>query len=634
MIKHFVISLMVFMLFQYASGQHFCYTAQQFFTNDTLEKRIYTYQTLTDSSDYGCLGITISQPVWLYMKICTPGDLMLKIKDIPDSLFANLNIDYAVFGPYVSASQCPAYNEVPVVCNDYGYGGPLHDSIVLTGLNTGEYYKILLRSYGNPSFGKFQLYKTGGTATADTLCQTPIQYNYQHEFCSVTWSDTASGIDLDWEWDTLPGTQYYVLFNSLPNRFFPIDTLYPGDPSEYHDTSSFYPTLYREYEYMLMRVDSSGLSGCGTIGSPGRTFVYSGYDNEHPELSFWRPVTSQLEPIFILRGISPGNLSVIDTVFSANYNAYYYDTIPAPGTYYYSFGIKNNCYPDSLQSFNIVSYTYCDYKMPAGTFCMSTYDNQIDRYVLLLDFQGDTTNIDWAWSGWGFNYFGPYSPMIIAPQMGLYSPGQSQNLYLSYDNNSCTATDLFVFKNIEIGQIVSSAIFTQPNQVAMNFLIPENYTDTLSLILYRGADSVNLQPYDTIYPPYPVYYDNFAPFGVNYYMAGLEYANNCDTTGNYPLSFSHIRSVNVLPSGMEENVTGLFNIYPNPADDVLMIQSTNNLPIEKIRLNDVTGRVVFTMNENIGTSSYKMDISHLPPGVYIVNIDSKGTRFVGKLIVE
>ncbi|MCS7085035.1 MAG: T9SS type A sorting domain-containing protein, partial [Bacteroidia bacterium] len=54
-------------------------------------------------------------------------------------------------------------------------------------------------------------------------------------------------------------------------------------------------------------------------------------------------------------------------------------------------------------------------------------------------------------------------------------------------------------------------------------------------------------------------------------------------------------------------------VYPNPFDDAIQIQSSR--PVEQLLVFDREGKIVFC-----GASSVRVDLSHLPSGVYLMEI--------------
>lgn len=70
----------------------------------------------------------------------------------------------------------------------------------------------------------------------------------------------------------------------------------------------------------------------------------------------------------------------------------------------------------------------------------------------------------------------------------------------------------------------------------------------------------------------------------------------------------------VAPNGIEELSNGIFSIYPNPAENLLYVQSENGNA--NYIIYDVTGKVTFTQISTSSNSS--LDISSLSSGIYFI----------------
>lgn len=70
-----------------------------------------------------------------------------------------------------------------------------------------------------------------------------------------------------------------------------------------------------------------------------------------------------------------------------------------------------------------------------------------------------------------------------------------------------------------------------------------------------------------------------------------------------------------------------FTLYPNPATDVLNISSKNGLEMKEIKITDLSGRVVITMN-NVTT----INVSDLSAGTYLIDITTKEGKASSKFI--
>lgn len=74
-------------------------------------------------------------------------------------------------------------------------------------------------------------------------------------------------------------------------------------------------------------------------------------------------------------------------------------------------------------------------------------------------------------------------------------------------------------------------------------------------------------------------------------------------------------------------------VYPNPATNMLYISSENDDTIESIRLLDMTGKTV--MHNMVGSKTkHKIDIAHLPAGVYTLQCATNNGIAIEKIIVR
>lgn len=77
-------------------------------------------------------------------------------------------------------------------------------------------------------------------------------------------------------------------------------------------------------------------------------------------------------------------------------------------------------------------------------------------------------------------------------------------------------------------------------------------------------------------------------------------------------------SKNSKSVGIAENPNNQIQLYPNPAESGLFIQSDENLSGTEIRIFDLQNREVVRMN--LGQSPYTIPVSELPPGSYFLHL--------------
>ncbi len=78
--------------------------------------------------------------------------------------------------------------------------------------------------------------------------------------------------------------------------------------------------------------------------------------------------------------------------------------------------------------------------------------------------------------------------------------------------------------------------------------------------------------------------------------------------------------------GVEENTLNNVSIYPNPAEDFIMINSEN---VEYVEVIDIFGRIVTTSEINGDT---RIDMSNFADGIYYVRLHSNGETTVQKVV--
>ncbi|MFM7895964.1 MAG: T9SS type A sorting domain-containing protein, partial [Flavobacterium sp.] len=73
-----------------------------------------------------------------------------------------------------------------------------------------------------------------------------------------------------------------------------------------------------------------------------------------------------------------------------------------------------------------------------------------------------------------------------------------------------------------------------------------------------------------------------------------------------------------------------FEVYPNPASNVLNISNANNYEIKNISVVDINGRVV----KNQAGSLTQINVSDLNAGVYFVTIEAAEGKTTKKFIKQ
>jgi len=86
-----------------------------------------------------------------------------------------------------------------------------------------------------------------------------------------------------------------------------------------------------------------------------------------------------------------------------------------------------------------------------------------------------------------------------------------------------------------------------------------------------------------------------------------------------------------VPAGIVEAAQS-FNIYPNPASDLVSIKGTNGSSFNRVQAFDITGRVVYTSDAS--GSSLSIDVSNWNNGIYLVQIATDSGVQVKRIVVN
>jgi len=114
----------------------------------------------------------------------------------------------------------------------------------------------------------------------------------------------------------------------------------------------------------------------------------------------------------------------------------------------------------------------------------------------------------------------------------------------------------------------------------------------------------------------------------------------CDSlylcNGSVSSLLMRLQETNVGLKPISENSIFNFEVYPNPAKDILNVEIKNpgNSSQSQIKIYNFLGNVVIEANETISNdnNSFSLNIKHLTPGLYFISIENKLGKFVKKLL--
>ena len=132
----------------------------------------------------------------------------------------------------------------------------------------------------------------------------------------------------------------------------------------------------------------------------------------------------------------------------------------------------------------------------------------------------------------------------------------------------------------------------------------ENTADTFAAAQYSDADAAD--------------YDNDG--NVDLFVTGVD--NN----------FWGIAKLyhNDHPGAVDEVFVNKFNIYPNPAHNIINIENPDNFNYT-ISMSDLTGKNILTQT---ATGTTNLDVSNFPSGMYLIKISDSQNSFIKKIVIK
>ncbi len=106
--------------------------------------------------------------------------------------------------------------------------------------------------------------------------------------------------------------------------------------------------------------------------------------------------------------------------------------------------------------------------------------------------------------------------------------------------------------------------------------------------------------------------------------------NQLVQTYNYSLVNIELPEVPEDPTVAIEELTATTNIYPNPVNDVLYIET--EFDVEGVSIYSITGVLVGQQTTNDGQQSLSVDVTDLTSGVYFVNIVTEKGNIIKRVI--
>lgn len=191
-----------------------------------------------------------------------------------------------------------------------------------------------------------------------------------------------------------------------------------------------------------------------------------------------------------------------------------------------------------------------------------------------------------------------------------------------------------VFVNDKQSATKSYKLLTSNGQ---QLLLPKN--TWLTLELYIDYD------YNKVYYSIPalnytiVFNTNLAPLGgtsIESVPEKLLFRNSKNGIGNYTLKFDNINlsaqnTTPIVTVGLKEFLSLKFNLFPNPATNLVNITNSENMSVKQIEIYDLAGKLINIQNFN-NQKDIQLGVQSLAIGTYMLHIQSDLGTAVKKLI--
>jgi len=247
--------------------------------------------TINPGNNYGCL-VTTPNPSWYYLKIATPGNLVIDIS-------AGSDVDYAIWGPFTNLSNAQAN------CNTYGmptdcsYSTSATEQAVVNGVVTGQVYILLVTNYANTIQNIAVNQSVSNTATTDCSI-VPLPVGYSHFGAYFNGED----VSVNWTTESEKNSDYFAVQRSQNGTTWEtIDVVAAAGNSnatKHYETIDTKPHIGVGY-YRIMQVDRDGLfdfTDIKTLNTKA-AMVVEFYPNPSDEQLFIAKIGKYVPSVFI-----------------------------------------------------------------------------------------------------------------------------------------------------------------------------------------------------------------------------------------------------------------------------------------------------------------------------------------------
>jgi hypothetical protein len=119
--------------------------------------------------------------------------------------------------------------------------------------------------------------------------------------------------------------------------------------------------------------------------------------------------------------------------------------------------------------------------------------------------------------------------------------------------------------------------------------------------------------------------------GITFYASLNAADGNNAASGDVIYNTNYTYTEDISAGIDNESQANLFNIYPNPANDVLSIEALSS-GLYEVKVLDLAGKLILSEQLEGGLENKSINIENLAKGVYIIQIQDKDTQYAKRFI--
>ncbi len=608
-------------------AQNTCYNPYSLCTSVTFSATVNTSATAGPS--YGCLTVQ-PNPTWFYTKVTGSGSLQYNISSLQ-----NMDVDFICWGPFLNMNNiCSQLTSTNIV--DCSYSASSSETLAISNAIIGEYYLILVTNYSNQNQTiNFNIGPGTGTACSEFEGITGSVYNDLNSNCLY---DTTAVADLFLR--NIPVKEYDNAGNFL-------GLSYQNDYGNFRIPYRF----YNDTGAYLVKIDTVDVPYTAQCLYPGTDSVAtlttsSPIDTVNFNIMCKPGFDLRVHSLYRSGRVFPG-LNHYLKIMAGDMTQQYYNlncptnvggqvtvNFSGPVSYSYTSGaVQPSSITGSTITYTVADFStvdiYNDLLLTLGTNTNAVIGDSVCVDVDIAAFVAGDNNPINNHRHYCYPVTNSYDPNMKETYPENVLPGYDDWFYYtihfqntgnaSAHNISLTDTlssylDVSTFERINYSHNNNTSLVK--NVLQFNFEdinLPDstsNNSGSKGFVQYRVKPKTNLTAGTVIDNRAFIYFDYNPPIITN-------------TSHNKYL----------MITGIKENTTNEFAIFPNPTSGVITVTTKTKEAFINIGVYNVVGDLVFeSKTQQMKTT---LDFSYLNNGVYFIKVGlAEGKIATYKMVIQ